>query len=317
MGNTNGNINSENKHHHHHSHIENNKLRGKKLLTVTLINFSITVFQFIGGIFSNSLSLISDAVHNLGDSSALFIAFLAGKRSQKEANKTNTFGYKRTEILAALFNAVVLIGICIYLFFEAYNRFLHPEQIKGNIMLIVAIFGLLANVISVIVLHKDKTHNLNIKAAYMHLLGDTLSSIAVILGGIAIWIWHLYWIDPLITILVSIYIAYHTFSIVKETTNILMQATPDGIEIMSIKKDIEALENIDNIHHLHIWQLFENQIHFEAHIAINQNLNLSQIDIIRNNIEKILLEKYQINHSTLQFGYKCCKENESLLHTHS
>lgn len=308
---------SINEEHHHHHHHEENNLQGKKLIIVTLFNFSITVVQFIGGIFSNSLSLISDAIHNLGDTSALFIAFLAGKHSQKQATAENTFGYKRTEILAALFNAVVLIGICIYLFFEAYNRFLHPEPIKGKIMLIVAIFGLLANAISVIVLHKDKTHNLNIKAAYMHLLGDTLSSIAVIIGGIAIWIWNIYWIDPLITVLVSIYIIYHTYSIVKETTNILMQGAPSGIDIIRIKNDIESIENIENIHHLHIWQLFENQIHFEAHITLKENISLDKVDTLRNNIEKLLLDKFNINHSTLQIGYNCCDIAEPLLHTHS
>ena len=134
-------------HHHHHS----NDLSGRKLLYVTILNLSITIVQIIGGLLSNSLSLLSDAVHNLGDSSAIFIAFIAGRISRRKSNAHKTFGYKRVEILAALFNVVTLIAISIFLFFEAYHRFLQPEPIKGKLMMIVAAFGLLANLISVLV----------------------------------------------------------------------------------------------------------------------------------------------------------------------
>ncbi len=208
-------------HHHGHPHHDTANMSSKKLLWVTLLNLSITLVQIIGGVISNSLALLSDAVHNLGDSSAIFIAFLAGKKSQKSPDKQHTFGYKRIEILAALFNSVILIAICIYLFFEAYERWIEPEPIKGLVMLIVASFGLLANLISVIVLNKDKEKNLNVKAAYLHLMGDTLSSVAVILGGVAIWIWKIYWLDPFITVLVGIYIIYHAWSVVRQTVDIL------------------------------------------------------------------------------------------------
>ena len=194
-------------HHHHHGA----DMKGHKLLWATALNFSITLVQIVGGLVSNSLSLLSDAVHNLGDSSAIFIAFLAGRHAEKCPDLRKTFGYKRSEILAALFNAVALIVICVFLFVEAYERFRNPEPIRGAVMLIVATFGLLANLIAVVMLHRDREHNLNIRAAYLHLLGDTLSSVAVILGGIAIWIWKLYWLDPLITVAVGVYIIWHTW----------------------------------------------------------------------------------------------------------
>lgn len=180
----------EGNHNHHHHHT--NDLRGKKLLWVAVLNFSISLVQILGSLISNSLSLLSDALHNLGDSSAIFIAFLAGKRSKKIPDEQHTFGYQRIEILAALFNAVVLISICIFLFFEAYERYMDPQPIKGKIMFIVATFGLMANLISVLVLNKDKDHNLNVKAAYLHLMGDTLSSVAVIIGAIAIWLYDVF-----------------------------------------------------------------------------------------------------------------------------
>ncbi len=301
-------------HEHHHHHHDTKKMSSTKLLWVTVLNLSITLVQIIGGIISNSLALLSDAVHNLGDSSAIFIAFLAGKRSQKRPDTAHTFGYKRIEILAALFNSVVLIAICIYLFFEAYERWIDPQPIKGLIMLIVASFGLLANLISVVVLNKDKEENLNVKAAYLHLMGDTLSSVAVILGGIAIWLWKIYWLDPFITVLVGIYIIYHTWSVVRQTVDILMQATPADIDLNKIKESVEALPNIDNIHHLHVWKLDDTQIHFESHVNLKENVDMLQVMQIRSQVEELLKEQFGIGHITLQFGYECCQGDDFLIH---
>ena len=298
-------------HHHHHNHAEN--LRGKKLLWVTLLNFSISLVQVAGGIISNSLSLISDAIHNLGDTSAIFIAFLAGKHAAKKPDAQKTFGYKRAEILAALFNGVVLIAICIFLFVEAYKRFVDPQPIKGGIMLTVAVFGLLANLISVLVLQKDKSHNLNIRAAYLHLLGDTLSSVAVIAGGIAILFWQVYWLDPLVTVAVGGYIIYHTWGVVRQTVDILMQATPRHIDLQKIQQSVETLPQVENIHHLHVWQMDDEQIHLEAHLNISHNMPLSDAQAVRHKVETLLKNKFGIRHITLQIEYKGCEDNDELI----
>jgi len=285
---------------HNHS-IEG--MSGSKLLWVTLLNLSITIVQIIGGIVSNSLSLLSDAIHNLGDSSAIFIAFLAGKRSKRNADESHTFGYKRIEILAALFNAMVLIAICLFLFVEAYRRFMNPQPIKGLMMFIVAIFGLLANLISVLILNKDKGHNLNIRAAYMHLLGDTLSSVAVILGGIAIWQYDIYWIDPLITILVGIYIIYHTWNIVKQTVDILMQSTPENIDVKEVRNDVEKIDGVNDVHHIHIWKLDDKHIHLETHVNLESDVNMTEMMKIKSDIETLLHNKFNITHTTLQMEF--------------
>ncbi len=306
------------KNHHHHSHNHSHHhhdddLRGRKLLWATLLNFSITLVQIAGGIISNSLSLLSDAFHNLADSSAIFIAFIAGKVSRRKPDVRKTFGYKRVEILAALFNAVVLIAICIFLLYEAYERFIAPEPIKGKLMLIIATFGLLANLISVVILRKDKSHNLNVKAAYLHLMGDTLSSVAVIIGGLAIWLFQIWWIDPLITVLVSIYIIWHTWGIVKETVDILMQAAPGEISLDEVKKQVEQLDEIDNIHHVHIWKLDDSQIHLEAHVNLKTNMDMIEMMEVRKKVEDILQEKFGIQHITLQIGYNCCLRSSDLI----
>jgi cobalt-zinc-cadmium efflux system protein len=303
-------------HHEHgqaHQHHHSEKLHGKRLLWVTLLNLLITGVQIAGGLISNSLSLLSDAIHNLGDSSALFIAFVAGKISRKKPDEHRTFGYKRVEILAALFNAIVLIAICLFLFFEAYKRFRNPEPITGMLMVTVAIFGLVANLLSVFLLNNDKDHNLNVKAAYLHLLGDTLSSVAVIVGGLAIWLFRIYWIDPLITVLVGLYIIWHTWNIVQQTVDILMQSTPSSINLKKIKYEIEKMEGIDNMHHVHVWKLNDTQIHIEAHINLTNNINMLEMMDIKKKVVDLLNEKFGIEHVTLQMGYNCCNGGNSLI----
>ena len=297
-------------HNHNHSH---EVPKGDKLLWVTLLNFIITVVQIIGGILANSLSLLSDALHNLGDTSALFIAFFAGKKGAKGADSAKTFGYKRIEILAALFNAITLIAISIYLFYEAYKRFLEPEPIKGKLMIIIALVGLFGNLISVLVLQKEKDSNLNTKAAYLHLIGDTLASVAVIIGGIAIWLFDVFWIDPLITVLVGVFIIHHTWSIVNETVNILMQAAPTNLDLKEIQTAVLTNKSVANIHHLHVWQMDDVHIHLEAHINLKENMDIKTMMEIREDITHKLMHDFDISHITLQMAVGCCSGNTSLI----
>jgi len=296
-------------HHHHHHHLPK---RGGKLLIVILLNALITVVEIVGGLLSNSLSLLSDAVHNLGDTLAILIAYVARKIGNKQADIRHTFGYKRAEILAAFINASVLMAICFFLLKEAYERWLHPEVIQSELMLIVAIIGLGANLVSVLLLQKEKEHSMNTRAAYLHLLGDTLSSVAVIGGGVAIWMFNLTWIDPIITVLVSLYIMYNTWGILRESVDILMQTAPAGIDIPTIVKEIEGIKGVSNIHHLHLWQINENQIHFEAHINVEDVVKIEQLSHIRQQIKEVL-SIHHIYHTTLQIGQNCCNGEESLI----
>lgn len=295
-----------------HSH-DYNKIQGRNLLWATLLNAGISIVQVIGGLASNSLSLLSDALHNLGDSSALFIAFLANKIARKKPDIRNTFGYKRIEILAALFNGVVLIAICLFLFYEAYERFVSPSPVSSGIMLIVASFGLLANLISIFILQKGRKDNLNVKTAYLHLLGDTLSSVAVIIGGIIMQLSGIYWIDPLISVLVGIYIIYHTWGVVKETVDILMQATPKDIDINKVCSEILKIPEVENVHHVHVWKLSDAQTHFEAHINLINNINIKDTVAIKDSIKNLLKKDFNISHVTVQFEYGQCKEQSGII----
>ena len=298
-----GNHHHEHHHlgHHHHGHSE---LSGARLFATSLLNFGFAALEVVGGIFSRSLSLISDAVHNLTDASSILIAYIANRIGRRQANARHTFGYRRAEILAALFNAVTLIAICIYLFVEAYRRFRNPEPIDSKLMLGVAVAGLVANAVSMVILHSSRGSNLNVRAAYLHLLGDTLSSLAVIAGGFAMLFWKCYWLDPLITIFVGIYIIWHTWGIIRETTDILMQAVPPKMDVYEIQQFINGVQGVACAHHLHLWRLADEALHLEAHVELERDMLASEsADVVRE-LTLRLRERYGITHVTLQMEFR-------------
>ena len=285
----------------------------RNVIISIMLNLIITVAEFIGGILSNSLALISDALHNLSDTFSIFISYVALILGKKGSTRKNTFGYKRIEILAALLNATILIVISIYLFYEAYQRLLNPEPVQGNMMLIIAVIGFLANLVSVLLLHKDSLGSLNIKAAYIHLLGDTLSSVGVIAAAILISIFDIFWIDPLLTFLIGIFIIRATFGVLKETVEILMQASPGYINIHEIQKSLQTHPHVDNIHHIHVWRLSDRQVHFECHADLNQNYAIQEADKIRKELESILKDSFNIHHVTIQMEYRSCCDKRPIV----
>ncbi|EGD52149.1 cation diffusion facilitator family transporter [Thermoanaerobacter ethanolicus JW 200] len=294
---------------HHHDHGEISK---NNLVIAMILNFVITIVEIIGGILSGSLSLISDALHNFNDGISIIVSYVAIKISKKENNEKMTFGYKRAEILAALFNSVVLVVISLYLFKEAYIKFFKPEPINGSLMIVVAVIGLAANTLSVFLLKENAQKNLNIKSTYIHLLSDALSSLGVVIGGIFIYAYNIYWIDPLLTVLIGAYIIKESFEIIDETIGILMQKTPENINLDIIKKEIEKLPDVKNIHHVHVWQTNDKDIHFECHVNTRDDIKLSQAKLLMDQIETILDETFGIHHVTLQMEYECC-ENVGLI----
>jgi len=298
-------------HAHHHAKSD---ISEKNLLVAVVLNFTITAAEVIGGLLSNSLALLSDALHNLGDGIAVLVAYIANRIGKKDSNERKTFGYQRIEILAAFINAVFLVAICIFLIVEGIRRFEDPEPIKGLVMFIVAGIGLVANLLAVALLRSDADKNMNIRAAYLHLLGDALSSIVVIIGGVLIYFFEIFWIDPLITILISLYIFRETINLLRDSFNILMQSTPKELDLEQIRADMEGIGEVQNIHHIHAWSLNEDEIHFEAHIDLSEDLLVSKTDEIRNIIETLLADKYHIHHVTLQMEYGCCDDKDMIHH---
>ncbi len=298
-------------HHDHgnggHSHDVSN-LSGKKIFWVTLLNASITTAEVIGGLLSGSLALISDSIHNFSDTIAIALSYFANRIARKPNNSKKTFGYKRAEILAAFINSTVLFALSIILIIEAYKRFRTPESIDGTLMIIVASIGLIANLVSVLLLEKDSHGSLNIKSSYLHLLGDTISSVGVVIGGVVIKLWGITWIDPLVTLLISLYIVRETWHIIVKTINIFMQSSPD-LDYNEIKEKVEAIEGVNNIHHVHAWMINENVINFEAHIDMD-DMKLAEVEKIYDKIEHLLKDHYGVSHVTLQAELDRCEEKE-------
>ena len=269
-----------------------------RFFIVTILNVLITIFEFLGGILSGSLALLSDAFHNFGDALSVILSYLAHRIGQRLPNSSITFGYRRIEILTALLNAALLIGISLFLLIEAIKRFFHPATISGGIMFWVAAISFLANAFATLLMNRDSKHNLNIKAAYLHMLSDALASIGVIVSAILIFFFKLYWIDPLMTILVSLYIMYESWPIIKQTFVILMEGSP-LLDYEKIEADLLQLPQVTGAHHFHAWQIDENQICVSLHLNL-EDIPLSQTEKIYSQVEKLLKDKYHVYHVTIQ-----------------
>ena len=283
--------------HHHHN------VSGKNLFLTIVLNVIITISQIVGGILSGSLALLSDAMHNFSDVLALFIAYFANRLAARPNSAAKTFGYKRAEILAALFNASVLIGIAIFLIIEAFHKFYHPEAINSLWVIGLGTLSIVLNTASVLLVKEDAHDNMNVKAAYLHLLTDVMTSIAVVLGGILMYYFGVFWIDPLISAMIALYLIWASFGLVKESSAILMQFTPKGIDIDEVVQAIEAEPEIADVHHIHIWKLDDNHIHLEAHLDFNDDVALTISNQVINRLEKKLYESFEIEHTTFQCEY--------------
>lgn len=294
-------------HNHTHNHSYNFESAKGRLLFTIVLNFVITIAQIIGGIISGSLALISDALHNFSDAISIVVSYIALKLKSKQNSHKHTFGLKRAEILAALLNSATMIVICLYLFYEAALRFLEPGEIDAGIMSIVAVVGLIANLIAMLLLRRDSRASMNIRSAYLHLLGDTVSSVAVIAGGIAIAVWKINWIDPLLTILIGVYIVKESYVILQEAIHVLMEGAPTNIPIEEIQKEVEKFNEVEDIHHIHLWMVGDGDIHLEAHVNVN-DMKISESDSLRQKIENLLHDKFNIHHITLQFECNQCHD---------
>ncbi len=294
-------------HHHHH------EVSGKNLFITIVLNVIITLSQIVGGIISGSLALLSDAMHNLSDVLALLIAYGANRLSSRPRSQSKTFGYKRAEILAALFNSSVLIGIAIFLIIEAFHKFIHPEAVKSIWVISLGTLSIVLNAASVFLIKDDAHDNMNIKVAYLHLLTDVMTSVAVVGGGILMYYFGLFWIDPLVSILIAIYLIWASYGLIKESVSILMQFTPKGVDIENIIRNIEEEKEIENAHHIHIWKLDDKHIHLEAHLDFKKNLLISESNKVIDSLESKLHDSFGIEHVTFQCEYNRPDNKEKIV----
>lgn len=295
-------------HSHDHGHHHGEEQTEGRLWISIGLNLVITLAEFIGGIISGSLSLLSDALHNLNDTASLGISLVARKISKRDANRDKTFGYQRAEIIGAFINLITLVLIALFLIKEGIERFYNPQPIDGTIMFVVAIIGLLGNVITAVLLFRSSKENINLRSAYIHILSDALSSVGVIVAGVLILWYQLYIIDTILTLIIAGYILWQSYYMLRKTINILMESTPANIDIANIQTAMAGVNAVRDIHHLHVWRLDEHNILLESHVVIDKN-DMGQMESIKAALKDLLETTFGISHSTLEFEFEPCEEH--------
>ena len=289
---------------HNPVHIHKHEVKGKNLVFSIFLNLVITIAQIIGGIFSGSLALISDALHNFSDVLTLVFSLYANKLSKRKASLNHTFGYKRAELIAAFVNASTLIIVALFLIYNSIERFFDPKIIQSDLVIGLSVLGIAVNGLSALLLKKDAEHNLNMKSAYLHLFTDMMASVAVLIGGLLMKYFGWFWVDGVMTILIAIYLIIVGVDLIKSSTKILMLFTPDHIDIKEIIREVHKIEGINKLHHIHIWNLNDDELHLEAHLDCSEDIKMSEFNLILDKIEQVLFSQFHINHINIQPEFK-------------
>jgi cobalt-zinc-cadmium efflux system protein len=271
----------------------------KNLGLAILLNVAITLAEAIGGIISGSMALLSDAAHNFSDVLSLIISYFASRLSKRKATERETFGFRRSEILAAFINSATLIIISVIIIIEAIRRLMNPAPLSANLMIWLAIASILINGLSALFIRKDSHDNINIRSAYLHLFGDMLTSVAVLAGGLAIKFLKWNWTDSVFSMAIAVWLLWLSWGIFRSSLRIIMQFTPEEIDIKKIACEFEKIPGVKNIHHVHVWQINDHDLMFEAHVDMSEDIKMSGFEKVLEEIKLILIQN-GINHSTIQ-----------------
>jgi cobalt-zinc-cadmium efflux system protein len=277
----------------------------RRLRFTLVIVLTVMVVEILGGVFSGSLALLGDAGHMLVDALALGLSLFAIRAAQRPATATKTFGYHRVEILAALANGTILILVSAYIFYEAYQRFLEPSTVKTPLMLTIAIIGLFANLGGVLLLNRASQRSLNVKAAFWHVLGDTISSVGVVIAAIVILLTGRYMADAIAAIVIGIIILWGAVRIVRESADILLEAVPKDVQTTQVVDSIRDIPGVNEVHDIHIWTITSNIYALSAHLVIDDQMVSKSTDIVKA-VRQELARRYNISHTTLQLECEAC-----------
>ena len=296
--------------HGHGHHAEHGRAaEGRRGLLLALgITLIMMIAEIIGGLLSNSLALLSDAGHMFTDALALALSFFAMKFAEMPATERKTFGFYRLEILAALANGVILVLISLYILYEAYLRIREPEPVQSTLMLIVAAVGLVVNVVGALFLVKHHETNLNIRGAFLHIIGDAVSSVGVIIGGIIIASTGWFLVDPLLSILISVGIIAGAIGLMTESVSILLESAPSHINLAAVAEEIGKVPGVREAYHIHVWTITSGVYALSAHVIVNDQM-VSNSRPMLEAIRELLAERFKILHSTIQFECQRCVEN--------
>ncbi|NMD68873.1 cation transporter [Bacillus sp. DNRA2] len=281
-------------HGHHHHHTSNQRA----LFWAFVLIATFMVVEVIGGVMTNSLALLSDAGHMLSDAVALGLSFFAIKIGQRKATINKTYGYKRFEIIAAGLNGITLLIISIYIFVEAYQRFLNPPEIQSLGMLTISVIGLLVNIgAAFILMSGDKDENLNVRSAFLHVIGDMLGSVGAIAAALVIYFFGWGIADPIASIIVAVLILFSGWNVTKESLHILMEGTPTNIKCEKVKQALMTIPNVNDVHDLHVWSITSGMPMLTCHISIDEK---SSHDSVLAKAQSLLHDEFGIEHSTIQ-----------------
>jgi len=284
---------------HAHSH-DYRSLEKKRLRVVILLTFVMMVAELVWGYLSNSLALLSDAFHMLTHFGALAVSLISIEVATRLRSRDKTFGYWRIEILSALFNGITLLPILGYILYEAYQRFVHPESVIVSQMFVVAVIGLVVNLVCAAVLADVGREDFNLRGAFLHLIGDTASSVGVVFAAVTIHYtgWNI--LDPLVSLLIAAVILIWSFGLIRESVDILLEAVPKGVNLREVCEAILQIPEVNDVHDVHIWQITSKMYAMTAHVAV-QNIPIDETRSILETINRILDERFHITHSNIQF----------------
>jgi len=289
--------------HHHGPALQDTS--GPRLLFTLALNLVIPVAQIIGGLLAGSVALVSDAMHNFSDFTALLISYIAYRIGRRGATVFNTFGYRRAEIMAALINVALLAAASGVILYHAVHRFWNPQPVNGVLVMVLAGVGVGGNGLSAWLLHRDAAHSLNVRGAFLHMVGDLLTSVAVLINGLLLMFYPWYWLDPLLSVLIVVFILKNGWGLLKESTAVLMNATPGHLDLEKIQRFLGGLPGVLGVHYLHAWQVSSASTAFSCHVVVPDQ-PVSRTEKLAENIKHELFHRFHIDHPVLQFETSAC-----------
>jgi cobalt-zinc-cadmium efflux system protein len=294
-----------------HTHRETAGGRNKRRLAIVLALVAVyMVAEVVGGLLTNSLALLADAGHMLSDAGALALSLFAIWVAQRPATPRHTYGYYRTEILAALVNGATLVAISIYIFIEAFRRFGEPPEVQGALMMGIAVGGLLINLIGLWILNTGRSESLNICGAWLHVLTDALGSVGAIAAGALIWAFSWNWVDPLASVLIGVLVLYSSWALLKETVAVLMEGTPGHIDVDEVRGAIGSIPGALFVHDLHVWTITSGMVALSAHVVVEENrFDQAMLKTIR----ELLHDRFEIDHATVQLEHEGLEEPKTVV----
>jgi cobalt-zinc-cadmium efflux system protein len=291
--------------HHNCEHHSAAGMSEGRLKLSLLLTFGFVALELIVGARAHSLALVSDAGHNLTDGLALALSWYALWIARKPATPTRTYGFHRVGILAALANAMTLMGIALFIFVEAFHLFLHPAAIQSGPMIAVALLAVLLNTGIALGLRREAAHDVNLRSAYVHMAGDALSAVGVVLAGIAVHFTGWVYADPLVSVLIGLFIVYSSWGIVRETINILLEGTPNGLNVSAMAAEMQAVPGVQDVHDLHVWSIADGMNALSCHVNVREADTLDSARVVHD-IKVLLAERYQVRHSTIETECSDC-----------